>query len=96
MFHSLFAVCQKLQAGTVLLIDITWDEVWPRMIQMINGLNVPYIRLDVTIRPFARTFFKYLQYTETYDVAMIFQNEKGLNHFRMATGPLFMSCITLI
>lgn len=73
----LLTVCQRLSSGLVLFIDITWDNVWPPLIDMLNGANVPYIHLDLSIKPFARTFFKYLQYTGTYDVAMIFQNEKG-------------------
>lgn len=63
----------------MLLIDITWDMAWPQLFEMLKSANVPYVRLDASIKPFARTFFKYLEYTETYDVAMIFQNEKG-NH----------------
>lgn len=73
----MFAVCQKLSSGIILLIDITWDDVWPQFTDLINGANIPYVHVDVTVKPFVRNFFKYLEYTGTYDVAMIFQNEKG-------------------
>lgn len=47
------------------------------LINFLRSTNIPYVHVDVTIRPFVRAFFKYIKYTDTHDVAMIFQNEKG-------------------
>lgn len=59
------------------MIDITWDPVWLELTNLLRSTNVPYVHVDVTIRPFARAFFKFIEYTNTHDVAMIFENEKG-------------------
>lgn len=59
------------------MIDVTWDLVWPDLMNFLRSSAVPYVRVDVSIRPFARSFFKFIEYTDTHDVAMIFQNEKG-------------------
>lgn len=70
-------VCSTLSSGVSLVIDITWDPVWPDLVNQLRSSNVPYIHVDATIKPFARTFFKFVEFTDTRDVAMIFQNEKG-------------------
>lgn len=67
----------------VLFIDITWNQVWPEFINLLRRENIPYIHIDVTIRPFVRAFFKFTDFTNTHDVAMIFQNEKGEIGFRI-------------
>lgn len=72
-----YSVCSILSSGVVIVFDITWDPVWPELTNFLRSSSVPYVHVDLTIRPFARAFFKYVQYTDTHDVAMIFQNEKG-------------------
>lgn len=47
------------------------------LVNFLRSSNIPYVHVDVTIRPFVRAFIKFIQYTDTHDVAMIFQNEKG-------------------
>lgn len=47
------------------------------LINFLRSTNIPYVHVDVTIRPFVRAFLKFIQYTDTHDVAMIFENEKG-------------------
>lgn len=59
------------------MIDTTWDPTWPVLINLLRSVDLPYIHVDVSIRPFARAFFKFIEFTGTSDVAMIFQNEKG-------------------
>lgn len=72
-----FLVCLTPTAEVVLIIDITWEIVSMDLINFLRSTNIPYVHVDVTIRPFVRAFFKYIKYTDTHDVAMIFQNEKG-------------------
>lgn len=69
-------VCSFLSSGIVLVIDITWDPVWPELISLLRSSSIPYIHVDVTIKPFTRAFFKFIEFTDTHDVALIFQNEK--------------------
>lgn len=64
-------------SGVILVIDITYDTVWPELVNILRSANIPYINVDVTIRPFVRSFLKYVEFTNTNDVAMIFQSEKG-------------------
>lgn len=59
------------------MIDTTWDPTWPELINLLRSVDLPYIHVDVSIGPFARAFFKFVEFTGTSDVAMIFQNEKG-------------------
>lgn len=61
------------------MIDITYDSVWNGLIDLMRSKNTPYIHIDITIKPFARTFFKFIESINTYDVAMILENEKGMN-----------------
>lgn len=76
-FFSVILVCSTLPTEVVLLIDITWDIVSMDLINLLRSTNIPYVHVDVTVRPFVRAFIKFVQYTDTHDVAMIFQNEKG-------------------
>lgn len=70
-------VCKVLSSGIVLVIDITWDPTWYDLIGSLRANNVPYIHIDISIKPFARAFFKFIDYIGSYDVAMVLQNEKG-------------------
>lgn len=47
------------------------------LINLLRSTNIPYVHVDVTVRPFVRAFIKFIQYTDTHDVAIIFENEKG-------------------
>lgn len=71
-------VCKVLSSGVVLVIDITWDPTLNEVIGSLRANNVPYIHIDVSIKPFARAFFRYIDFINSYDVAMILQNEKGI------------------
>lgn len=79
---KLFQVCKVLSSGVVLVIDITWDPTLYDVIGSLRANNVPYIHIDISIKPFARAFFKFIDYINSYDVAMILQNEKGIPHWR--------------
>lgn len=70
-------MCSTLSSEMVLIIDITWNIVSMDLVNFLRSSNIPYVHVDVTIRPFVRAFIKFIQYTDTHDVAMIFQNEKG-------------------
>lgn len=70
-------VCALLSSGLVVLVDITWDPVWPELYNFLRTTNVAYVHIDVTIKPFTRAFFKFIEFTDTHDCAMIFQNERG-------------------
>lgn len=78
-FHQSI-VCKVLSSGVALVIDITWDPTINGAIGSIRANNVPYIHIDISIKPFARAFFKFIDYINSYDVAMILQNEKGILH----------------
>lgn len=75
-------VCSILSSEVVLIVDITWNTVSMDFVTLVRSANVPYVHVDVTIRPFVRAFFKFIRYTGTHDVAMIFQNEKGTTPLR--------------
>lgn len=62
------------------MIDITWDPVWNELIDLMRSKNIPYIHIDITIKPFARAFFKFIESINTFDVAMVLQNEKGMKY----------------
>lgn len=70
-------VCSSLLSETVLVVDITWNILSMDFVNLMRSTNIPYVHVDVSIRPFVRAFIKFIQYTDTRDVAMIFQNEKG-------------------
>lgn len=70
-------VCRILSSGIILMIDITWDPVWQELIDLLRVSNVPYIHIDISIKPFIRTFLKFTEYINTRDAAIILQNEKG-------------------
>lgn len=72
-------MCKTLSSGVLLVIDITWDPTWYDLIGSLRAKNVPYIHIDISIKPFARAFFKFIDYIGSYDVAMVLQNEKGEN-----------------
>lgn len=70
-------MCIGQSAEVALIIDITWDIISMNLINFLRSTNIPYVHVDVTIRPFVRAFFKYMKYIDSRDVAMIFENEKG-------------------
>lgn len=70
-------MCSFLSSGVVLLVDITWNPVWSELTSLLRSSNIPYVHVDVTIRPFVRSFLRFIETIDTHDVAMIFQNEKG-------------------
>lgn len=82
-------MCSAQFSDVVLLIDITWEIISTDLVAFLRSANIPYVHVDVTIRPFVRAFFKFIKHTDTHDVAMIFQNEKGkLNKFFSANSSL--------
>lgn len=70
-------VCSRLSAGVTLIVDITSDLVAPNIVQLIRSSNIPYVHVDITIRPFVRAFFKFVEYNKVNDVGLIFSNEEG-------------------
>lgn len=46
------------------------------MMNEIRSKNAPYVRLDVSIRPFVRALLRFIEHTDTHDLAMVLRNEK--------------------
>lgn len=85
-------VCSILSSSVALIIDISWDPLWPELTNILRSANIPYIRVDVTIRPYTRAFLKFVEFTDTHDVALIFENEKG----KWLTCSHVVHCLTCI
>lgn len=55
--------------------------------------NIPFVRVDISIRPFVRAFIRFIEHTNTNDAAIIFNSEKEqlegiyeiLNHYTVRT-----------
>lgn len=59
------------------MLDFTWDNPWPNVINSLRSSKIPYLRIDTSIRPFVRAFLRFVREIDTHDVGLIFQNEKG-------------------
>lgn len=59
-----------------MVVDVTWSAPWPDMMNEIRSKNAPYVRMDVSIRPFVRALLRFIEFTDTHDLAMILRNEK--------------------
>lgn len=59
------------------MIDITYDTVWPGLVEILRAANAPYVHIELTNRPFLRAFFKFIEHMGTHDAALIFSDERG-------------------
>lgn len=92
-------VCSFLSSGVALVIDITWNPIWPELISVLRASSIPYVHVDVSIRPFVRSFFRFIETIDTHDIAMIFQNEKGrrkIVYFKKVQRKLNFDLYTLL
>nr|QBB73019.1 ionotropic receptor [Protaetia brevitarsis] len=70
--------CHGFSNGGEILIDITWtgsDDVN----EICKDMNVPYIRIDVSISPFLKLLDKYLDERNCTDVALIFDDPRQVD-----------------
>lgn len=70
-------VCKALAEGIAMVIDTTWDAAWPSVIDALRAINLPYLHIELSIKPYVRAFIKYLEEKNVYDMAAVFQNSKG-------------------
>lgn len=47
------------------------------MLEQLSDYDIPYVHLDISIRPFVAALTKYLQAREASDAILIFQNDRG-------------------
>lgn len=60
-----------------IVLDFTWDPVWLNIVNALRAQNLPYVRVDISIRPYVRAFIQYLQAKNIFDSALVFQDVKG-------------------
>lgn len=70
-------MCKALADGVAMVIDTTWDQAWPNIVDAMRAINLPYLHIELSIKPFVRAFIHYLDEKNIYDAAFIFQNSKG-------------------
>lgn len=71
------AFCKILSDGVGILIDTTWDPIWPELIGGIRDAGIPYIHVEMSIKPFVRAIILFLNEKGVFDAAFVFENEKG-------------------
>lgn len=71
-------VCEMISNGLTIMLDFTWENPWPNLINSLRTSKIPYLRIDVSIRPFVRAFLRFIREIDTHDVGLIFQNENGI------------------
>lgn len=59
-----------------MVVDVTWSAPWPELMNEIRVSNAPYVRLDVSIRPFVRALVRFIEHTDTHDLVLILRNDK--------------------
>lgn len=76
LFTINFVVCSRISSDFSLIIDVTYDTVWPSLVDILRAASAPYVHIELTNRPFLRAFLKFIEHTGTYDAALIFSNER--------------------
>ncbi|KAF2897577.1 hypothetical protein ILUMI_08598, partial [Ignelater luminosus] len=75
---SFLAVCSSFTKGTTFVVDVTW--LGNEGAQSITAnLNVPYIRIDLSISPALNLLDKYLNLRNITDVVVIFENARFID-----------------
>lgn len=70
-------VCKALSDGVSFVMDTTWDAAWPSAMDALRTSNLPYLHIELSIKPYVRAFIRYLEANNIFDAAFIFQNTKG-------------------
>lgn len=73
--YTFFAVCDSFSKGTTFVIDVTWignEEAH----NITTYLNVPYIRIDLSISSTLSLLDKYLNLRNFTDVVVIFEDSR--------------------
>ncbi|GAB6024065.1 hypothetical protein CHUAL_008778 [Chamberlinius hualienensis] len=77
-FQAYLQLCDYLLNGISLLLDLTW-EGWIHAQSISTTLNLPYVHLDITIKPFVQASDDFLRYRNATDAALVFLGEKDLD-----------------
>lgn len=76
-----------------MVIDTTWDAAWPGVIDALRAINLPYLHIELSIKPYVRAFIKYLEERNIYDMAAVFKNSKGkFGGCRSASASVLNRC----
>lgn len=73
------AVCQRILNEFSLIIDITYEPMFPTLVENLRAANAPYVHVELTNRPFLRAFLRFIEHTGTHDAAIIFNDERGMS-----------------
>ncbi|XP_044745802.1 ionotropic receptor 25a [Coccinella septempunctata] len=71
-------VCGRLSENISLIIDVTWSGI-SEVGVLAKKLYVPYLRLDLSISPFLVSLDEYLDYRNSTDVVLIFDDASYTN-----------------
>lgn len=72
-FHESVSVCDSLANGSVAIIDITWSGNEEAQ-KIVNDMNVPYFKLDISMSPFLILLDAFLDFRNSTDVSLIFDD----------------------
>ncbi|XP_043231304.1 ionotropic receptor 25a-like [Amphibalanus amphitrite] len=71
-------VCGQASSALSAVVDLTWDPV-EGVAEAAQLSDVPWMKLDVTNRPYIQAADDYLKYANATDAALIFQDQTGMN-----------------
>ncbi|XP_045462047.1 ionotropic receptor 25a [Harmonia axyridis] len=71
-------VCGVLSNNISLILDITWSGM-SNIEALSKKLNVPYLRLDLSLNPFLVLLDEYLDFRNSTDVVLIFEDKTYLD-----------------
>nr|AVH87289.1 ionotropic receptor 1 [Holotrichia parallela] len=71
-------VCQGFANGAQLVIDVTWISS-KHISELAKEMNVPYLKVDISMSPFLDILDKYLDQRNCTDVALIFSDPKQVD-----------------
>nr|ALR72538.1 ionotropic receptor 8a [Colaphellus bowringi] len=71
-------ICQAFSNGAMMILDLTWTgNDLARTVSM--EMDVPYLRIDVSLSPFFDLLHEYLNFRNSTDVALIFDDPSRID-----------------
>ncbi|KAL3274820.1 hypothetical protein HHI36_019603 [Cryptolaemus montrouzieri] len=78
LIHTFVVVCEAISEGISIIIDVTWTGM-DAVEELSMKIQLPYIRLDLTISPFLTLLDEYLDFRNSTDVLIIFDDASNVD-----------------
>lgn len=83
-----FSVCETLPGGGIIMIDLTWTgNEQAEKVALETG--IPYIKIDISISPALLLLDKFLEFRNSTDVTLIFDNPES-NVYKAYPSHIFV------